>query len=149
MAYLLLVEHVKKYPIAAMVIVSIPTTLVTIGKVAMCLALFIAISLNMFPAKEGILESFALERNSLNYAIISFILMVSSCGLAITFQKVNSYFGLLGGTAGVLLGGTLPAISYARLKDNLTLFDKMCLILISLVTVVAFIGAALSVIDPS
>ena len=50
-AYLLLVEHIDKDPINAMVIVSIPTTLITIGKIAMCLALFFAISLNMFPTR--------------------------------------------------------------------------------------------------
>ena len=50
-AYLLLVEHDDKYPIAPMVIVSIPTTLITIGKIAMCFALYIAIPLNMFPAR--------------------------------------------------------------------------------------------------
>ena len=44
-------EHDEDYPIAAMVITSIPTTLVTIGKAAMVLALFFAVPLNMFPAR--------------------------------------------------------------------------------------------------
>ena len=54
LAYLLLVEHADKYDIAPMVIVSIPTTLITVGKVAMCFALFFAISLNMFPTRNGV-----------------------------------------------------------------------------------------------
>lgn len=115
-AYLLLMEHADKYPIAPMVIVSIPTTLVTVGKIAMCLALFIAVCLNMFPAREGIFEALSLEKTNLNHTVVCFLLMASSCGVAVTFQAVNSYFGLLGGTAGVLLGGTLPGICYAKLK---------------------------------
>ena len=43
--------------------------------------------------------------------------MIASCGIAIAFLAVNSYFGLLGGTAGVMMAGTIPGISYARLKN--------------------------------
>lgn len=75
--------------------------------------------------------------------------MISSCGVAIAFQKVNSYFGLLGGTVGVLMAGTIPGISYARLKDKMSCADILCLILIGIATVVAFAGAVLSVVDPA
>ena len=40
---------------------------------------------------------------------------LSSCGIAIAFQKVNSYFGLLGGTAGVMMAGGIPALCYWKL----------------------------------
>lgn len=48
-------------------------------------------------------------------------MITSSCGIAITFQKVNSYFGLLGGTAGVLMSGAIPSICYGKLRANLKL----------------------------
>ena len=75
--------------------------------------------------------------------------MVSSCGIAITFQKVNSYFGLLGGTAGVLMSGTIPAICYGKLKNGLACSDIIRLILVVLVTLAGFSGAILSIIDPA
>ena len=51
-------EHADKHPIGAMVITSIPTTLITIGKIAMVFALFFAIPLNMFAAREAVFEAF-------------------------------------------------------------------------------------------
>jgi hypothetical protein len=43
-------------------------------------------------------------------------LMCTSTAIAIGFQKVNSYFGLLGGTAGVMMAGGIPALCYYKLK---------------------------------
>lgn len=132
-----------------MVIVSIPTTMITIGKGAMVLALFFAVSLNMFPAREAIYETFQFQRTGPAHVIITFLLMISSCGIAIMFQKVNSYFGLLGGTAGVLMAGGIPAICFQRLKNKLSCWDIISLIIALLVTLVGFTGAILSVIDPA
>lgn len=39
-------------------------------------------------------------------------LMCSSTAIAIGFVKVNSYFGLLGGTAGVMMAGGIPALCW-------------------------------------
>jgi hypothetical protein len=47
--------------------------------------------------------------------ILSLGLAFSSTLIALLFQKVNSYFGLLGGTAGVMMAGAIPAICYAKL----------------------------------
>jgi len=51
---------------------------------------------------------------------LSAVLAISSCALAISFVGINSYFGLLGGTAGVLIGGGIPAICFWKLfmKDD-------------------------------
>ena len=81
--------------------------------------------------------------------IISFVLIVSSCGIAITFQKVNSYFGLLGGTAGVLMSGALPGICYAKLQERLKCSDVVLLVIVFLVTIIGFTGAILSILDPA
>lgn len=42
--------------------------------------------------------------------------MISSTVIAISFVKVKSYFGLLGGTAGVLMAGGIPALCYFKLS---------------------------------
>lgn len=50
-AYLLLIEHLEVHKIAPVVIASIPTKIVMIGKILMLAALFFAVPLNMFPAR--------------------------------------------------------------------------------------------------
>ena len=95
---------------------SIPTTLITIGKIAMTFALYFAIPLNIFPAREAVFETFEAERSTKNHTIITFLLISTSVVLAISFQAVNSYFGLLGGTAGVLVAGGIPCICYVKLS---------------------------------
>lgn len=50
-AYLLLLEHTDIHPIAPVVIASIPSKVLTVGKILMLLALFFAVPLNMFPAR--------------------------------------------------------------------------------------------------
>lgn len=83
---------------------------------------------------------------------MSIALTASSTGIALAFQKVNSYFGLLGGTAGVLMAGTIPAICYYKLimsKDSSSKsginWAKMAFC--GVVTLIAFSGAILSVVD--
>ena len=50
-AYLLLLEHIDDHPIGAMVITSVPISVMTIGKILMVIALFISIPLNIFPSR--------------------------------------------------------------------------------------------------
>ena len=52
--YLLLVEHTPERSINGIVLVSILTTPVVIGKALMALALFFSIPLNLFPARQVI-----------------------------------------------------------------------------------------------
>lgn len=71
-----------------------------------------------------------------------------SCAISIGFQKVNSYFGLLGGTAGVMMAGGIPAICYFKLIDKLKKKDGLLLGISVTVTIFAMFGALLSVIAP-
>jgi len=148
-AYFLLVEHDDQYQIQPMVITSIKTLPVNIGKILMVIALFIAVPLNLFPARECIYTAFSIERNNRNHIILSFGLAASSCLVAISFQHVNSYFGLLGGTAGVLMAGGLPALCYARVSDKARRRDFFFLLLSLIIVIIGFIGAILSLVDPA
>lgn len=74
-------------------------------------------------------------------------LTLSSCAIAIGFQKVNSYFGLLGGTAGVMMAGGIPAMCYWKLMKMDR--EKYVLIgFIGVITVLAMAGAVMSVVSP-
>ena len=81
----------------------------------MVLALYLAIPLNMFPSRTIVYETFTIQKSTRNHFILSIVMALSSCGIAIAFQKVNSYFGLLGGTAGVMMAGGIPALCYWKL----------------------------------
>ncbi len=58
--YLLLAEHVDARPINAMVMASIQTTLMSIGKCFMVVYMFFAVPLNLFPAREVFYETFGI-----------------------------------------------------------------------------------------
>ena len=47
--------------------------------------------------------------------LISISVAFSATLTAVLFQKVNSYFGLFGGTTGVMLASTIPMICYIKL----------------------------------
>lgn len=55
--YILLVEHVPERQINAVVLASIVTSPMSLGKLFMVISLFFAIPLNLFPAREVIYES--------------------------------------------------------------------------------------------
>ena len=74
-------------------------------------------------------------------------LAASSCLIAILFVRVNSYFGLLGGTAGVMMAGGIPAMCYYKLM-KLQRKHYFMLGFVAVVTVLAMIGAVLSVVIP-
>lgn len=114
-AYLLLVEHEDVEPIGPMVLTSFTVWPMTLGKLMMVLALYFSIPLNIFPARTILFEAVGCEKSNKNHYILSVALAVSSCIIAISFVKVNSYFGLLGGTAGVLMCGTIPGLCYYKL----------------------------------
>jgi hypothetical protein len=73
--------------------------------------------------------------------------MCSSTAIAIVFQNVNNYFGLLGGTAGVMMAGGIPAICYYKLKENKSRVDILLLFICVVVTIISVLGAFLSFID--
>ena len=99
-----------------MVITSITIWEMTVGKVLMIVSLYLAIPLNLFPARTILLETFAPKKSNTSHYLSSALLAASSCTIAIFFQQVNGYFGLLGGTAGVLMAGGIPAFCYYKLK---------------------------------
>lgn len=71
--------------------------------------------------------------------------------MAITFVKVNSYFGLLGGTAGVLMGGGIPALCYYKIimkrdKNKRNYKSYIMLLFCALISLLSFTGAILSVV---
>ena len=137
-----------------MVLTSITIWPMSLGKLYMVVALYFAIPINMFPARTILLEALGAEKNNKNHYLSSVGLALSSCAIAISFQAVNSYFGLLGGTAGVLMAGTIPGICFYKIlmqesgkpkKPS----DILQLVFCAVVTVIGFSGAILSVIDPA
>jgi len=90
-----------------------------------------------------------MEKNNKNHIILSLSLAFSGALIAIVFQKVNSYFGLLGGTAGVMMAGGIPAICYYKLKGLRTRNQKMLVLFMGIVSIFAMLGAFLSVISPA
>lgn len=74
-------------------------------------------------------------------------MMILSTTIAILFQNVNSYFGLLGGTAGVMMAGGIPSLCYIKLRPKLNWVDYVLLGMCFVITVVAVIGAVLSVVS--
>jgi len=73
-------------------------------------------------------------------------MMILSTTIAILFVNVNSYFGLLGGTAGVMMAGGIPSLCYIKLRPKLNWVDYVLLGMCFLITFVAVIGAVLSVV---
>ncbi len=113
--YLLLVQHLNILPINPIVLASIDIWPVTIGKFLMIFTLYIAIPLNLFPARSVLHEILNLQKSTKNRYLTSLGLSLSSCIVAITFRNVNSYFGLLGGSSGVLIAGIVPAFCFWKL----------------------------------
>ncbi len=127
---------------------SIPTKIVMIGKILMLAALFFAVPLNMYPARESFFDATNLDRGNKNHYIVTLALMCSSTAIAIGFRKVNSYFGLLGGTAGVMMAGGIPSLCYFKLRGKLTKIDYILLVICLIITILASAGAILSIVDP-
>lgn len=144
--YLLLSEQIDKIAINSVVMSSILTSAMTLGKIFMVVALFFAVPLNLFPAREVLYESFELEKNNKNHLILSLSLAFSGALIAVFFQNISSYFGLLGGTAGVMMAGGMPSICYYKLKGPRTLNQKMLLIFMGVVSTLGAFGAVLSVV---
>lgn len=147
--YLLLVEHEDVRKINALVISSIVTTIMSIGKVLLLVAIFFSIPLNTYPAREVLFESFEIERNNKNHILLSLGIAFSGTIIGFFFQNVSGYFGILGGTAGVLMAGGFPALCYYKLKGLRTNNQKMLVAFIAIIGFCAAIGAILSVADPN
>ena len=84
-AYFLLLEHVNIIPIEPMVLTSITSSVISLGKLFMVFALFFAVPLNLFPARQTIYDSLDLKDTRKNHLITSLSLAFSGCLVAILF----------------------------------------------------------------
>lgn len=146
--YLLLQPNLKYRPINPMVMASIPTVSMLVGKCLMVVSLFFAVPLNLFPARTVIFETFSIEKTNRNHIGISLALAFSGTAIAIFFQQVNSYFGLLGGTAGVMMAGAIPMICYWKLLGINTKKEVAMTGFMVFISLLGILGAVLSVVAP-
>ena len=147
--YLLLLEYINLFPIGAIVMSSLQTIPMSIGKLTTCFALFISVPLNIFPARQVTFKALELKNTTKNHVIISLVLSFSGCLIAIVFRKVNSYFGLLGGTAGMMICGAVPMICFVKLIGLSTWKDKLLAGFMVLTSILGMVGAILSVVYAS
>lgn len=126
---------------------SILSSIMTLGKIFMIVALFFTVPLCLFPCRDMIYQCFGLQKNNKNHVLLSLVLALSGSILAIFFQNISIYFSLLGGTAGVMKAGGFPAICFYKLKGPRTLNQKLLLIFMAIVTVFAILGAILTVVS--
>lgn len=113
----------------------------------MVISLFFAVPLNLFPARTVIYETFSLEKNNKNHVTLSIGLAFSGTAIAIFFQQVNSYFGLLGGTAGVFMAGAIPMVCYRKLLGVNSKKEMLMMGFMIVISLLGILGAFLSVID--
>lgn len=81
--------------------------------------------------------------------MLSLGLIATSTLTAILFQSINSYFGLLGGTAGVMMSGAIPMICYAKLIGLKTWREKLMCLLMTIISLLGMVGGFFSVIFPA
>ena len=147
--YLLLAEHVNLFPINAMAMASIQTVPMSVGKLLTAIALYFSIPLNLIPTRNVIYTTFSLEKTKKTHILISLLLALSGTIIAITFRKVNSYFGLLGGTAGMMICGAIPMVCYRKLIGIKTVKDKLLVVFMTVTSILGMLGAILSVVYAS
>jgi hypothetical protein len=90
-----------------------------------------------------------MDKSNKKHIILSLVLAFSGCLIAVVFRKVNSYFGLLGGTTGMMICGAIPMSCYIKLIGLPTLRDKLVAGFMALTSVLGMLGAILSVVYPS
>lgn len=125
-----------------------------VGKLVLVVNLYIGIPLNMYPARLTITEVLELGPSLRTRYLLCLALALSSFLVAVTFIQVNSYFGLMGGTAGVLIGGAIPAFCFWKgliSKDPTlqTAKNYGIVLFCGAIMILSFLGAILSVVDPA
>lgn len=113
--FLLLTQHEDIIPIAQLVISSIPTWPLLVGKIMLVYALFFRLPLSLFTTKEFIFESLDIPRTTENYKKMNIWLVGSSLAIALLFQNINMYFSLIGGTFGVGTAAVIPLLCAYKL----------------------------------
>ncbi len=146
-AYLLLSEHVDMFPISNVVMGSMITSIMTLGKMFMVVALFFAVPLNIFPSREHAFECFGLSKTKRNHIVLSVVLVFTGAAFAIVYDDLSNYFSILGGTAGVMMAGAIQAICFYKLKGPRTLNQKLLLIFMGVMSMLGILGGILSVVS--
>lgn len=68
--------------------------------------------------------------------------------IGLFFQGVSMYFGLIGGTVGVMMAGGIPLMCFYKLiPTNDT--DKLVMAYVGVMAVVCFLGAMQSIFNPA
>ena len=146
MAYLLLAQHSDILPFSSLVITSIPTFPLIVGKIMVTFAMCARIPLQFFTTKEFIYEAMDIERNDENLKKINIVLAVSSIVIAIVFQNINVYFALIGGTFGLAIACLMPmacVLKVIPMTSNLIYI----LVFSGVMSFICFVGALLSVLQ--
>lgn len=145
LGYLLLSQHIDLVPISSLIIISIPTPPLLLGKLVLAIALFYLFPLQIFTARELAFEAFDMERNPANMKKINWAMVGTSCLISIAYQKITMYFGFIGGTIGVMMAVFIPALCMHKLVPATTT-DNVLIVIGILMSIVLFIGAIDSVI---
>ena len=146
--YLLLSEYIEERAINSMVMASIQTIPMSVGKFTLVLAIFFVIPINIFPSRDVVYDMLNLERNNKNHVIISLVMAFSGTAVAIFFQNINSYLGALGGTAGVMMTDAIPMICYYKLIGVASFKEKLMVAFMTVVSLAGMVGGVLSVVYP-
>ena len=79
--------------------------------------------------------------------MLSLILALSGATIAIFYSSVTAYFGLLGGTTGTLMAGTIPAVCYLKMKGELTKpLHLLIIVFYGAMTIIGITGGIVSVV---
>jgi amino acid permease len=140
LGYLLLSQHVDVVPISSLVVISIPTPPMLLGKLVLAVAMFFLFPLQVFTARELSYEAFDIERSPAHLQKMNYVIVGTTCLIALIFQQVTTYFGFIGGTMGVMMAVLIPALCMRKLVPCST--TGMVLYGIAIVmSVVLFAGA--------
>jgi amino acid permease len=148
LGYVLLAQHIDTIPISSLVISNIPTWPLLVGKIFLVASLYFSLPLQIFAAREYLYEALDLERNDANLKRLNIGFIGSSFVLGLFFEGVTTYFGLIGGTVGVMMAGFIPLACYYKLI-TLTDADKFMMAFVAVVSAICFVGAVYSVISPA
>jgi hypothetical protein len=140
LGYLLLSQHIDIVPIASLIVISIPTPPLLLGKLMLAIAMFFIFPLQIFTARELCYEAFDLERNPANLRWLNYVMVASTCLVGILFQQVTMYFGFIGGTMGVMMAVLIPALCMQKLVA-LSATDSALYCLSLVMSVLLFVGA--------
>ena len=115
LGYLLLSQHIDIVPISSLVVISIPTPPLLLGKFVLAIAMFFAFPLQIFTAREMSYEAFDMERNDSNLKNMNWLMVGATCFISIIYQQITKFFGFIGGTMGVTMAVLIPALCMRKL----------------------------------